>query len=53
MFEKASKKSFLINGSHHGRSTLSRLSIAEIVMHDFNIKETKLETSVLSLSLFS
>jgi len=40
-------------GSHYGRSTMSRLNIVDIMMHDVNIEETKCKTSVLSLSLFS
>jgi len=47
------KKAFSFNGSHHGRPTPSRPNIGDNVMHDVNIEETKLETSVLALSLFS
>jgi len=48
------RQAFSFNGSHHGRSTLSRPNISDIMMHDVNIREmTKLETLVLALSLFS
>ena len=36
------------NGSHHGRSMLSRPNMVDILMYDVNIEETKLETSVLT-----
>jgi len=52
MFERAPKKNFFIQ-SHHGRSTLSRPNIVDIMMHDVNIEETNLETLILALSLFS
>ena len=41
------------NGSHQERTMQSRPNIADIVMHDVNIKGTKLETSIFALSLFS
>ena len=37
------RKTSSFNGSHHGRSTPSWPNIADIVMHDVNIEETKLE----------
>ena len=53
IFEERQRKASSFNGSHHGRSTLSRPNIINITMHNLNIEETKLETSGLTLSLFS
>jgi len=53
MFGRAPKKSFFFNESHHGQSMPSRPNIVDIMMSDVNIEETKLETSVLALLLFS
>ena len=42
------------SGLHYDRSLSSRLSTGYIMMHDVNIEEeTKCETSVLALLLFS
>jgi len=49
---KNAKEAFSFNGSYHDRLTPSQPNIVDIVMHDVNIKETKLETLILALSLF-
>jgi len=50
MLGREPKKSFLFNGSHHGRSTLNSPNIADIMMHDININGMKkLESLVLAL----
>jgi len=53
MFGERQRRASPFNESHHGRSTSSRPNIVDIMMHDVNIEETKLETSFLDLSLFS
>jgi len=51
--EERQRRASSFDGSHHGQSTSSRSSIVHITIHDVNIEETKLETSILALSLFS
>jgi len=53
MFERVQRKASFFNGSHYGRSLLSRPNTGYITMHDINIEEkTKYETLILSLLLF-
>jgi len=53
MFGRRQKTASSFNKSHHGQSTPSRSNIVEIVMHDVNIEEIMLETSVIALLLFA
>ena len=50
--EERQRRAFSFNGSHHGRSMSNQPNIIDITMHDVNIKETKLETSVLAVTFF-
>jgi len=52
--ERQRKASSFFNGSQHSQSVSSRSNAGYIMMHDVNIEEeTKCETSVLALLLFS
>jgi len=51
--KEGQRKASSFNGSHHGRSTPTRPNTVDITMHDVNIEETKCETLILALSLFS
>ena len=53
VWKSAKEKLLLIQQIAFGQSTLSRPDIIDIVMHDVNIEETKLETLILALLIFS
>ena len=51
--EEYQRRASSFNESHYGWSTSGRSIIIDIIIHDVNIEEIKLETLVLTLSLFS